>query len=132
MNNNVSVQSPNFGMAYKVGDLKNLSGYLNKQEPKAIGELSSKMEMAVEKLKNTKYADLILRADDDGKKLYHNLSYRAPIFNDKGLVQESLVISSLFGDIDNAVAEALEKEKAMTAAFEYAKKQEQILKDLCK
>ena len=132
MNNSVNVQSPNFGMAYKVSEMKNLTRYLNNQEPKAISELSTKMLEAAEKLKDTKYTNVFLTADDKGENLYHIFRYYEPKFNEKGVVENYLWTTTLGSDIDNAVAEALEKEKAMTAAFEYAKKQEQVLKDLCK
>ena len=127
MNNSVNVQSPSFGMAYKIGNLKEMVKYLNRQEPEVINQLNIQMKEAAEKLKETKYADAVLYADNEGKKLYHNISWRIPVFTEEGKVATSCSVIGLDENINNAVEETLKKEKAMTAAYEYAQKQAELL-----
>ena len=129
MNNSINVQSPNF-MAYKKGgDFKQLIKFLNLQTPQAINELNAKMEKAVAALKDTKYADAIVYSENNGGKIYHNVHWRYPVFNDKGEIQSGSGVMAV-KDIDEAVKVTLDKESAMTAAFEYAKKQASILKEM--
>ena len=130
MNNNLNVQSPSFGMAYRVGDVKQMAKYLNEQEPAVIKELGEKMANAVEKLKDTKYADAVLYADNERKTLGHAIQWKHPVFKEDGTIFPGFSGVCMGGDIDKAVEATLEKENAMAAAFEYAEKQAEVLKKM--
>ena len=130
MNNSVNVQSPSFGMAYKVGNLKKYVEFLNSQEPEVINKLNAEMKEAAEKLKNTKLAHATLYVNEDGKTLCHSINWQEPVFNERGEVGSCFTGDCLGESIKDAVEATLEKEKAMTAAYEYANRQAELLKEL--
>ena len=129
MNNNINVSSPNFGMAYLKGNTKRLAKHLNELKPEQLNELTEKMADAAGKLKGTMFADAMVHAAEDGKTLYHEVTWYAPYFKEDGSVATGGLRTTV-NTIEEAVKTTLEKEKEMEAAWQYARAQEALLKRL--
>ena len=127
MNNSVNLYSPNFGMAYKVNDLKVASNFLNSQEPKVIEKLTTEMKAAAERLKDSKYVDVYFYPY--AKALSHQVVWRTPRFSEEGKVEDHFIQCEK-GNVQEAVNFAIEKEKEMAAAYEYIQAQSNLLQEL--
>lgn len=127
MNNRVSMQSPNFKMAYKVANTGKMANYLNKQKPETIKQLNKDMNGAIKALEGTKFTDTFLSLDINDEKLYHVISYEYPRFNENGDIYYITKYKYCDHNIPNAIKETLEKENEMQLVNEYATEQSNIL-----
>lgn len=104
-----TVQSTNFGMAYKVAPKDSLiKAFKNISDPKEWKELKIARDTAINAVKDTKFANVIELVNDAGT-LQYQVETFTTIINNKGEIDASRGIEN-FASREEAVQKALEKE----------------------
>ena len=100
-------------MAHRVADVAKLRTAINKLEAPDIFKLSAEIHDAAEKLKDTRFADVFTRVDENTGEILHNVEFRRPYLAEDGgiLTYEETAYSA--EELPDAVKRALAVENAM-------------------